>query len=260
VADPGEGLDRDGLIRTGASIDRISDRLRPVLDTTAEAVLASAPDASVAVYGSVATGQATSPGSDVDILAIGLDEAIALQIGAEQSARFGDRCRAVEIASAAPSELAGDSDEAYGNRLFLHHYCVHLAGPDLDTATSGFPGDRRAARGLNGDIGRHLDRWRADAATVEPSRSSRRIARKSLLAVAGLVSIHDATWTTDRERAARRWSRVHPDLDAGLAELHAWAVGAAAADRGAVDRSLDEVVTVVVEQFAAEIGLWTGQP
>jgi hypothetical protein len=56
--------------------------------------------------------------------------------------------------------LAGDSDAAYGNRVFLRHYCVHLAGPDPAAALSAFPADARAARGFNGDLGWHRRRWR----------------------------------------------------------------------------------------------------
>ena len=256
MADPLEGLDRDGLIRTSASIDNVANQFRRVLDATVDAIRAETPAASVYVYGSVATGQAISPASDVDFLTIGLDNAVATQIGAIQSVRFRDLCRGVEIAAASPSDFVGDSDEAYGGRVFLHHYCVHLAGTDLDTATPGFPGDRRAARGFNGDIGRHLARWRDDVDTTNSAELGRRIARKTLLAVAGLVSVHDATWTTDREWAARRWSEVHPPLRAGLEELLAWVAGDSA-DRQAIDRSLDGVVAVVVEQYAADIGLWT---
>lgn len=257
VADPGEGLDHDGMIRTSASIDRIPDRFRPVLDTTVDAVRADAPTASVYAYGSVTTGQASSPESDVDILTIGLDDLTAAQIGARQSTRFRDLCRAVEIGPASPSDLVGDSDEAYGLRVFLHHYCVHLSGADLDTATTGFPGDRRAARGFNGDIGGHLARWRDAAGRDDPAELGRRIGRKTLLAVAGLVSVHDATWTTDRERAAGRWSDVHPNLRTGLEDLLAWSDGTVPADQVAVDRSINGIVASIVEQFAADIGLWT---
>ncbi len=251
-----EGLDRDGLIRTSASIDNIPDRFRRVLDVTVDAIRAATPAASVYVYGSVATGQAISPASDVDLLTIGLDDEVATQIGEIQSVRFRDLCRGVEIAAASPSDFVGNSDEAYGGRVFLHHYCVPLAGANLDTATTGFPGDRRAARGFNGDIGRHLARWRDAADTTNSAELGRRIARKTLLAVAGLVSVHDATWTTDRERAVRRWSEIHPPLRTELEVLLGWVAGGSA-DRQAIERSLDGVVALVVEQFAADIGLWT---
>ena len=77
VADPGERLDDDGLIHTSASIDRISGPFRRVLDSTIDVIRVAAPGASVYAYGSVTTGQATSPTSDVDILTIGLDDAVA---------------------------------------------------------------------------------------------------------------------------------------------------------------------------------------
>ena len=257
VADPGEGLDDDGLIHTSASIDRISGPLRRVLDSTIDAIRVAAPGASVYAYGSVTTGQAKSPTSDVDILTIGLDDAVASQIGDTQSTQFRDLCRSVEIAAASPEDFVGDSDEAYGGRVFLHHYCVHLAGADLDAVTTRFPGDRRAARGFNGDIDNHLSRWRGAVDTSDPAALGRRIARKTLLAVAGLVSVHDDTWTTDRAQAARRWSEVHPTLRVGLDELVAWADGTEDADEVAVGRSLNGAVASVVAQFATDIGLWT---
>ena len=256
MADPDEGLDDYGVIQTGARIDRIPLHFRQVLDATIDAVRADASDTSVYAYGSVTTGQARTPTSDVDILTIGLDDAAATQICAAQSQRFRDLCRSVEIAAGSPADFAGDSDAAYGGRVFLHHYCVHLVGPDLDTATAGFPGDRRAARGFNGDIGLHSARWRVTDFASDPVALGRRIARKTLLAVAGLVSVHDRTWTTDRARAARRWSEVHPTLQAELQELVAWADGTEDADDAAVERSLDVVVAPVVAQFAADIGLW----
>jgi hypothetical protein len=256
MADPREGLDRDGTIRTGASVHHISGRFRAVIDATDAAIRAVAPDASTYAYGSTTTGRASSPESDVDLLAVGVDADTASNIAATQSAVFRDECRAVEIATAAPSDLVGASDEAYGWRVFLHHYCVHLSGADLDRATSPFPGDGRAARGLNGDIDRHLARWWRDADNGEPVELGRRLARKTLLAVAGLVSVQDATWTTDRRRAARRWSDIHPELEAALDELLAWASGRSVADRSGVQRALGGGVATIVHQFAEEIGLW----
>ena len=257
VADPWEGLDEHGVIRTGASRDRISEPFRRIVDASVGAIRSVAPTASVYAYGSVTTGQASSPESDVDLLTIGLDALAAKRITEVESARSRTWCRSVEIAAASSSDFVGDSDEAYGGRVFLHHYCVHLAGPDLDTATEGFPGDRRAARGFNGDIARHHARWRDASSQISPAVLGRRMGRKTLLAVAGLVSVHDSTWTTDRRRAARRWSELHPNLGTGLDELVAWSDGTKSATPDAVERSINGVVASIVEQFAADIGLWT---
>ncbi|MEL6889973.1 MAG: hypothetical protein AAFP84_00130 [Actinomycetota bacterium] len=256
MGDPREGLEPDGTIRTGASAERIADRYRALVASTIEAVLAAAPAASVYAYGSVTTGQAESPRSDVDVLTIGLDPSIAREIALDASTRFSHLCRGVEIAAGAPGDFVGDTSESYGAQVFLHHYCIHLTGPDLDRAVTGFAGDRRAARGFNGDIGRHAERWRRSLGEVDPGDLGRRIARKTLLACAGLVSVHDGTWTTDRRRSARRWSEIHPGLRAGLTQLLELADGAARPSRAEVTANLDDVVDVIAQQFADEIGLW----
>lgn len=256
MPDPREGLELDGTIRTGAHADVIDDRFRPLLSSAVDRVHAIAPAASVYVYGSVATGRARSPDSDVDLLVVGLPESDGADIARTESARFGSLCRAVEVAVATPADFEGDADQAYGGRVFLHHYCVHLAGPDVDLATAPFPGDRRAARGFNGDIGEHLDRWRHELDDADPGELGRRLARKTLFATAGLVSVHDRTWTTDRRRAARRWGELHPHLRAGLDRLAAWAHRTTEADRAELRTRLDETVTPIVNQFDDHIGLW----
>ncbi|HEY9354247.1 MAG TPA: nucleotidyltransferase domain-containing protein, partial [Nocardioides sp.] len=69
MADPREGVTPDGLIVTGARRDRVPSAYEPVLAYVLGRV---APEVSVHVYGSVANGTASVPGSDVDLLTIGL--------------------------------------------------------------------------------------------------------------------------------------------------------------------------------------------
>jgi hypothetical protein len=110
MADPDEGVAADGTIRTGAHRDQVPSAFEPVL---ADAVaFAGDSGASLYVYGSVATGTARPPSSDVDLLSIDLREAAVL--GQRLSARYADRCRGVEVAAAA--DFAGDTDAAYGGR------------------------------------------------------------------------------------------------------------------------------------------------
>jgi uncharacterized protein len=257
VADPREGVAGDGTIRTGAHRGRVPAAFKPVL---ADAVaLIGGGGASLYVYGSVAVGTVRPGSSDVDLLSIGLRDAAV--VGQSLSARYADLCRGVEIAAAEAGDLVGDTDAAYGFRVFLRHYCVHLAGPDPSAALPAFPADARAARGFNGDIAQHQRRWRREleSGTVAADLLGVRVARKTLLAVAGLVSVRDHTWTTDRSRAARRWSELEPDLAVPLGRLLSWAnaerrpscedVGRALADDGLVD--------AIVERFGRVIGLWT---
>jgi len=260
MADPEEGVAADGTIRTGARRDRVPAAFEPVL---ADAVaVAGGSGASLYVYGSVATGTVRPGSSDVDLLSIDLPDAAVL--GRRLSARYADRCRGVEIAAATGADLAGDTDAAYGLRVFLRHYCVHLAGPDPSAAWPAFSADARAARGFNGDLGQHFRRWRQqlESGTVAADLLGVRVGRKTLLAVAGLVSVHDHSWTTDRARAVRRWSEIEPGLAARLGVLHAWAQAERDPGREDVGRALadDGVVPAIVERFGRLIGLWTEDP
>ena len=86
-----------------------------------------------------------------------------------------------------------------------------------------------------------------------------RAARKTLLATAGLVSVHDHTWTTDRARACERWSEIDPQLTVPLTLLQAWSGGTQAPSRPELEEALgpDGVVDAVVSRFSSTVGLWT---
>jgi hypothetical protein len=154
-------------------------------------------------------------------------------------------------------DVDGEDDEAYGLRVFLRHYCVHLAGPDTAAGLPAFPADAQAARGFNGDVAQHLQRWRrALDAGEPPPELARRVARKTLLAVAGLVSVHDGIWTTDRARGAERWAAVDPSLVGGLATLSAWCASTEQVHAEQIAVVLDTTVRPVVDAFADLVGLW----
>ena len=196
--------------------------------------------------------------SDVDLLTIGASSTGADEIATTMSQRYVAECRGVEVAVAQRDDYEGEADEAYGNLVFLRHYCIHLAGPGAVQVADAFPADERAARGFNGDLARHLDRWRDAADAGVPSTSlGRQLARKTLLAVAGLVSVHDQTWTTDRGGAAVRWAHLHPALVADLATLTSWSDGTQSATPRQIDMMLDGTITTIVASFKTDIGLWS---
>jgi hypothetical protein len=260
VADPNEGMAADGTIRTGARSDWVPALFVPVL--TDAIALAGESAASLYVYGSVANGTARAGSSAVDLLSIDLP--VAALLGERLSARYADRCRGVEVAAAEAADFVGDTDAAYGYRVFLRHYCVHLAGPDPAAALQAFPADARAARGFNGDLGEHFRQWRNDleSGTVAADLLGVRTARKTLLAVAGLVSVHDRTWTTSRPRAVRRWSELEPGLATQLSRLLSWASRGGHPAREDVEHALadDGIVAAIVARFASLIGFWTDRP
>jgi predicted nucleotidyltransferase len=257
MRDPWEGKSPAGTIVTGARRDRIVPAFVPVLNAAVRAVEESDSSASLTLYGSVATGQAQIQASDVDLLAVGLPAEAAQDIGEELTRRFGAVCREIAIATYPLSSLGDLSDRAYGDRVFLRHYVVSLSGIDHARGWPAFPADIRAARGFNGDIALHASRWQQQLHSTAPDVLARRLARKSLLAIAGLVSIHDGIWTTDRQGAARRWADLQPEHQAGLEQLLLWSDGSPSPSHDDVQGALHGVVTHTVNTFASTIGLWT---
>lgn len=258
MRDPFEGLSEAGIIQTGADLNRVSVAFQPAHDAAIALILESAEQASVYAYGSVVTGQAVVGVSDVDLLVIGLGQSAAEAISQKLSTQFADLCRSVDVGAAAEGDFVGERDEAYGNRIFLRHYCVLLAGPDVHRPSEDFAGDRRAARSFNGDIGQHAQRWREalESGHELPGAIARRAARKSLLAVAGLVSVSDQTWTTDRETAAVRWGEIAVERQAGLAELLSWTSTEPDVSAETVHQVLDGTIAAIVTAFREQIGLW----
>ena len=261
VHDPLEGISPGGFIVTGVSPDRIVETFRPVLDDATAAIGRIRPGVSLYLYGSVSTGMARPLVSDVDLLAIGLPEGAAGEMSLQLTRRFDHLCRAVTVGDGRTGHYEGDGDEAYGNRVFLRHYCAHLSGPDPRQSLPDFPADVAAARGFNGDIGRHAQHWRTELdAGAQPETLYRRVGRKSLFAVSGLVSVHDSTWTTDRRSAAVRWAEIDPSLEEGLGRLFAWGEGRGAPSATDLDRVLNGAVADIVTRFDSMIGLWAEPP
>ena len=242
MRDPEEGVSASGAIVTGARRDRVPSHFEPVLAAASDLTEAGDERVAVYLYGSVATGQARVPTSDVDLLTIDLDPDIAQAVGQELTDRFRGVCRAVEIAAGRASDYRGDIDAAYGNRVFLRHYCVHVSGPSHHDAWPDFPADVRAARGLNGDIAVHAECWRIALDEVgDDATLGKQNARKSLLAVAGLVSVHDNTWTAEGASSARRWAEIEPDLSRDLERLVTWIDGDVVPSRQRSAEMLDRV-------------------
>jgi hypothetical protein len=257
--DPDEGVGPDGTILTGARRERVPVAFEPIIAAAVDGIRAISSDVALYLYGSVATGRARIGESDVDLLTVGLPTVAAEAIGSDLSHRFSSVCRGVEISTTQPRDFSRESDEAYGNKVFLRHYCVHIHGRIHADLSMNFLADSRAARGFNGDIDVAAQQWRnALDRGADPSTIAYRLARKTLLAVASLVSVHDEIWTTDRARAAARWGEIDPPTASDMAKLLDWTGQRSLLHtRQCVQHMLDGTVTGVVEAFRTMIGLWS---
>lgn len=202
--DPAEGVDADGYLVTGAALVNIPPAYRPVVDDCVAALTAFPELDGLYLYGSVATGRARPPDSDLDLLALWTSTVDVSATVAALSARHAAVVREVGLAEAGVDSLADEAD-----RCFLKHYCVPLAGRDRRAGLPRCRPSRRLALGFAGDLPVLL-RSIADTAPT-PEVAARRAARRLLPGVATIESASHGTWTTDRATGAALLSRHHPE-------------------------------------------------
>ena len=221
MRDPEEGVDEHGYIVTGVRADRVPAPFQPIVGAAVR-TMAEHTACSLYLYGSVATGVALSP-SDVDLLTVGLDADVASSVAHTLSDQFRDRCRCVDVAVVQPADLVGDTCAA-ALASFSVTTALICADPQstpvcLATRQTNEPLEHSTATstdtrnsGSMSSTGRRKSRW-----ACWPG-----VARKTLLALTGLVSVHDGIWTTDRESGVRRWSEIEPDRADELDMLRTW--------------------------------------
>jgi hypothetical protein len=222
--DPAEGVDADGYLVTGASAEAIPTVYEPVIADCVATLTAFAGLDGLYLYGSVATGQARPPDSDLDLLALWTSTADVSGVVAELSTRHSAVVREVGLAEATVDSLADEAD-----RCFLKHYCLPLAGRDRRPALPRCRPSRALADGFNDDLTAVVARLRSavDNAPTPAARLAavRNAARRLLLATATIESVSHATWSTDRGTGAALLARHHPEWTDVAARALGWSAG-----------------------------------
>lgn len=230
MRDPQEGVGPDGTIVTGVGTRPIGAAYEAVLAASAEEVTARLGDAlhGLYVYGSVATGQARPPRSDLDLYAVTRWPAAAAcrEAADALSAAFVDTVREVGIASTPRDEVMADGSAGEAERCFLRHYCAHVAGEDLRADLPGCRASLSLARAFNGDIGEVVDRTSERLQEGPASPERRRLvatgSRRLLMAAATLLSARQGGWTTDRTRGAELLTAAAPELAVEVERVRDW--------------------------------------
>ena len=228
TGDPAEGVSADGVIVTGAAADHVRARYRPVVADCTDLLRTVFGDRlhSLYLYGSVATGQAQAPASDLDLAPVWVSDVQpgeVARVAGELSARHAALVREVSLASSTLAEVLADDRAGLGMRCFLRHYCVWLTGWDLRPSLPPCRPSRAVGVGFNDNVAELVQRWRSelDAAqtTAEVAAVARAAARKLLLVTATLESAEHGGWTTDRATGAALLAAHHPQwtVVAGLA-------------------------------------------
>jgi hypothetical protein len=227
--DPAEGVDAFGYLVTGAAVANIPPAYQRVIADCVAALTAFPELDGLYLYGSVATGQARPPDSDLDLLALWTSPADASATAAALSARHAAVVREVGLAEASVDSLTDDAD-----RCFLKHYCVPLAGRDRRDDLPRCRPSRALADGFNDDLPALVRRLQSavDSAATPADRLAavRKAARRLLLAVATVESVSHGTWSTDRTQGAALLIRHHPQWTDVAGRALTWSAGAGTTD------------------------------
>ena len=240
--DPAEGVDADGYLVTGAALGNVPLVYKPVIDDCVATLTAFPELDGLYLYGSVATGQARAPGSDLDLLALWTSTVDASAAVAGLSARHAAVVREVGLAQASVDSLTAAAD-----RCFLKHYCVPLAGRDRRVDLPRCRPSRALADGFNDDLPALVRRLRSavDSAATPADRlvAIRKAARRLLLAVATIESVSHGTWSTDRDQGAALLARHHPQWTGVASRALTWSAGGGTGDGWAELFTLGEWLT-----------------
>jgi uncharacterized protein len=262
VRDPDEGVGPDGTVTTGAGRSALPSVYRELVEAAVAELTSTLREAlhSVYVYGSVATGQARPPRSDLDLVVVLRRPAPVDEVARRLSDHHRAVVREVAIGSVLVDTLARDDATGAAERCFLRHYCVHLVGPDLRRAYGPCRASIDLAVGFNGDLRAALDAARARLAADEPGRGEleAKICRKILMAAATLLSAREGGWSTDRETAVTLIGRHAPELHDLAAEALARAHPASGdpGGRGAARDGSGSAIHVPVTEIIDRLGGW----
>lgn len=231
AADPDEGLDETGYITTGVDLAKVRAPFDAVLAEVSTRIRAALQQElhGLYLYGSVATGQAVPPGSDLDLLAVVTTErAIDMchHLSEDLTNQYRSTVRDVAIGAGSLESFLAPTQAAKANRCFLKHYCVSIAGVDLRPDLPRCQPDKALAREFVGDLeGMIADFRQRLQGTTSPSdveEVAALVGRRLLMAAAVLYSITDRTWTTARTAGARMLTQHHPEYAEYASQALAW--------------------------------------
>jgi uncharacterized protein len=257
VRDPLEGVSAAGTIVTGADAARVPPAYTTLLREAVETLTHTLGDAahSIYLYGSVATGRARPPSSDLDLVVVlgELLPAAVRRVADDLSARNRHLVREVGIGSVDLETLSRQDLVGEAERCFLKHYTVHLAGPDLRDAYPRCGASERLAAGFNGDLRTVLahvrPRLTQERDVLERDALARRACRRILMAAATLLSVREGGWSTDRGTAVELIGRHAPQFEALAADALTWSEQGAPADPAGVTDIVDHLGGWLADEY-----------
>ncbi|WP_420863219.1 hypothetical protein [Algirhabdus cladophorae] len=174
------------------------------------------------LYGSVVTGKAQVPTSDLDVLVVLRQqptETLTSQIKTAEAAlsqKYSHIARDVAVGITFPKEIDAD---LYGIGCFIKHLCVCVLGEEMQASLPRFKPTQQVAKAFNGDFEKVREKYLSQLETTPPegiSRLSEQISRKFIRTGFSLVTAREQSWTTDPQMACDAFAKYYPDKAADM--------------------------------------------
>ncbi|PYZ98979.1 hypothetical protein CR205_10555 [Alteribacter lacisalsi] len=227
----GDGLDRNGFIKSDVSIDKVNSIYMSCIRKAVEELKNLFPQQlhSIYLYGSAARGEASVPESDLDLLALFSGKLSSVESDAlkkcahELSRKYRSLVREVGIAAGYYDYVMDPVN--YYEQAFLKEFCVCIHGEDLRRHFGPYKLSPEIAVSFNGDISKVFTRTmsRMEGAPNEDfNRITQGFARKLIRTYYSMVMVRSGIWSTRLHEQVEIVIRHFPDKEPAVHTLKKW--------------------------------------
>lgn len=213
------GVDNEGFIATQVSASNIPLPYVMIVEDVKQAFSTLIRDQlhGLHLYGSVVTGRAQTPTSDLDVLIVlhgQPTETLKSQIKTAEATLSQKYVRLVREVAVGVTFLAEIENDLYGTGCFIKHLCVCVLGESVQNTLPRFKPTQRVAKAFNGDFGVVRREYLSLIETTPPEDMSKlvnRISRKFIRTGFSLVTAREQSWTTDPHLSYEAFAKHYPD-------------------------------------------------
>ena len=216
------GLDANGFIVKEVSLHKIKQPFVEPLNRSMDEILSNFKDQvhSIYVYGSVATGEAESPASDLDILVILQSKATTLlqkkceALQGELSEFYKSKFREVGIAVTYKDEVL-TGKQTFGWAFFVQILCERIHGNTLYRAQGNYKPTKELAKQLHGDLAEVLKDYaqqiKAEPDTEKNNLYCKSAVKKLIRAAFCMLMQEENAWSTNLQYMGQIFIKHYPD-------------------------------------------------
>lgn len=207
-------------IKKEAALKKIPARYKSIVDDVKSQLLEFSDKIhSIYLYGSVATGKARSPTSDLDLVVVlkakptSKLESKLKELEKLLSTKYQKIFREVGFAITYQNEVLR-SDEAFGWRFFLTILSVKLFGDDLFQEEMKFSPTRKLAKNLHSDIDKNIAEAKKNIESSNDEEAKlqiKSIMKKIIRTAFSMVMEDENYWTTDLDEMTNIFTKYYPE-------------------------------------------------